>query len=882
MSDDDLVMQARLFQSANPEVQRCLMRTRARPRALAAGESVFQFGDPADCIFLVAAAREAGQSSAEPLVRVRLARPASGHAVRLARVVRGDVFGEVELVAAGLDPRPGKRVTTAHALTALRLVSVPWTVLAEIFELDPAIRARFLRLSARRLLDAIWSQHSRGHEDPDIVLADWLVELAADFGVAASNRVSFPRKLNQAEIAEELAVSRETISRRLKEWERAGLVGSSAAGLEITDYARLVRIGGLQSGRDREALLRAVADVAADIDRGDLVNARNVAVDMLRYFPSSPELLHLLALAAVRSGDREEAVAILRGARLTPDGDLEALKARVARALGNPFVPMERIAADDWIDTGFEEDEAGEGPTDPRLIERLTADLAALQARLLKEAAFEGAEVDASLAAQSGEAYEAVWRRMGSWYTGINAASMALAAGRAKEAERLAGEVLKRLPNDRKEYWAAATAAEALLVMGDRGKGVSMLAEASLKPDASDANKASTALQLSRLAPQFGLSTDEVNAALAVKSVAVVTGHLFRGSEMDAAQQQEATAAIRSAVAEVFRERNVGNVFGAIACGADIVVAEAALDADIPFHAVLPFPLQRYAELSVAIGDPDGAEGHWRGRFDEVLQRAASLTVADDEVPLDRDLDGHFYYGFRFMAGLAMMRAKALQAECRLIAVANGAEATNLAGSNQAVADWLAAGRPLDTVAFPFKRKAPGGRSRGASSFRPVVFLWDASGGRADRQALKKAGLAKRKDFAVVDRASRVGGEGTAVVAPSLKEALSLAEALTRPSGKGATQALRVICDFGPVLGGDLAPDERMIARLKAGSDMPGFPLGRVLATQTFAAQAMAELEDAIDLYAVGRVEEGRDGEGGKARRRASVPVYRIGMRAAR
>ncbi len=155
------------------------------------------------------------------------------------------------------------------------------------------------------------------------------------------------------------------------------------------------------------------------------------------------------------------------------------------------------------------------------------------------------------------------------------------------------------------------------------------------------------------------------------------------------------------------------------------------------------------------------------------------------------------------------------------------------------------------------------------------------SGGRGDRQAVKRAGLARKKDFSVLERASRVGGEGTAVVAPSLQDALALAKTLAAPSGRSTAPSLRVICDFGPVLGGDMKPDEKMVARLKAGSDMPGFPLGRVLATQSFAAEAMAELGDAIEVYAVGRTEEGRDSEGGKAKRRPSVPVYRVALKGA-
>ena len=877
--DTEVLVRARLFQSSNPDVAKRLAAMRPRARSLAGGATVFEAKEAADCIFLLAGPSGSGERASEPLVQIRLAEDGSERGLRFARIVRGDIFGEAELVSAGLDPRPTTRISTARALTPVRVIGIPWTDLVVLFDLDPAIRTRFLKLAARRLLDAVSAQHSHGHEDPDIVLADWLVEFAADLGAAASNRVSFPKKLNQSEIADELGVSRETISRRLKEWERSGLVTASASGLEVVDYSRLVRIAGLRSGRDRTALSRAVADVAAEIDRGDLVNARNVAADMLRYFPSSPELLHAVALAAARSGDRDEAIAVLKGALLTPEGNLEALRERVLRALKNPCATMERLAADDWFDEAFD-DEDFPAVDDSREVERLTADLAALEARLLKDSAFEAGETpDKALAERSGRAYEAIWRWAGSWYAGINAAAMALVAGDTNAAKRLAEEVLKRLPDTPKDYWAAATCAEALFISADKEGGFSALAQAAAAGDATDSAKASTILQLRRLAPHLGLDVDDVRARLALKSVALVTGHLFRGGEMDAEAQAQAAKSIRAHAEAVFVEKNVGNLFGALACGTDIVVAEVALDLGIPFHAVVPFPLARFSELSVDIGDPKGGEGFWRKRFDDVLSRAASLTVVDDEMPLDRDLDGHFYYGFRFMAGLALLRAGVLQTECRLIAVTDGSEAVNMAGTSRAVADWLEAGRALDAIKFPFARRAPTGRPRGASAFRPVVLLWDVAENRADQAAIKKAIKSKSlgagaKDFSIVPRTSRVGGDGTAIVAPTLDSALRLAEACADEKG-----AVRIICDFGPVLGADMQPDEKMIARLKAGSDMSGFPSGRPLATLPFAAQAVCEFGARLDVRAVGRGEETR-GEGeGRARRRSGLPVYRVGLR---
>ena len=194
--------------------------------------------------------------------------------------------------------------------------------------------------------------------------------------------------------------------------------------------------------------------------------------------------------------------------------------------------------------------------------------------------------------------------------------------------------------------------------------------------------------------------------------------------------------------------------------------------------------------------------------------------------------------------------------------------------TSRAVADWLAAGRPLDPIAFPFPRKAPAGRARGASAFRPVIFLWDVAGGRADEAAVKKSGVAKNKDFSVVARSSRVGGEGTAIVAPSLEAAIRLADSCA--AGKSG-EALRIICDFGPVLAADMKPEEKMIARLKAGSDLPGFPPGRPLATLSFAAETVAEFGDRLSVRAVGRTEESRDGEG-KTKRRSGLPVYRLSL----
>ena len=130
------------------------------------------------------------------------------------------------------------------------------------------------------------------HTFPDLLLADWLVELSADIGIAEGNRVRFPRKIAQKHIAADLGVSRETISRRLNEWERSGLLrtGARSQQIEILDYQRISRLASLRSARSRAALERTIDDIDAAIACGDLIRARNIGLDIMRYYPSSPEL----------------------------------------------------------------------------------------------------------------------------------------------------------------------------------------------------------------------------------------------------------------------------------------------------------------------------------------------------------------------------------------------------------------------------------------------------------------------------------------------------------------------------------------------------------------------------------------------------------------
>jgi hypothetical protein len=344
----------------------------------------------------------------------------------------------------------------------------------------------------------------------------------------------------------------------------------------------------------------------------------------------------------------------------------------------------------------------------------------------------------------------------------------------------------------------------------------------------------------------------------------------FRGSEMDEALQAETEGAVRIRAAELFREQK------ALACGSDIILAETALELGLEFNVVLPFGTERFVEMSVRIGDPLGEAGKWEKRFYTVLSRANSLTIMEPIEPVDRDLDGYFFYGFRYAAGSALQRAAMLQTSCRLIVVSDQRQPDNIADANQVFSDWHARNRPIDLIPYTHVRPRRFGRQRAPTAFRPVIFLWEVTAlSHTEHKSFEQLFKSVGADLHRVNRTHRDGRQGVCLIGESTQQVLDAGLAIVERAIREKL-ALRVICDFGLVLGGDLSPDKKLVPRLHAADDLPGFPLDCLLATEAFAMQAKCDLGEGVTLVPVGRAETlPSDTERQGIRNRPSRPIYR-------
>ncbi len=331
----------------------------------------------------------------------------------------------------------------------------------------------------------------------------------------------------------------------------------------------------------------------------------------------------------------------------------------------------------------------------------LAEDLAALSARIAKDHALQATPAERpALAAAAAAAYEDVYRRLDRSYAGVNAATLWQIAGRQEHAHTVARHVLELVvretaaitdPADASHYWAWVTRAEALLVLGDRAGAVAALTTAAIGGQKDLGAHATTRRQLRFLCQATGLDPEPIVEVLAQPEVVHFCGHMTAPAGTPSRFPHAQQAAVAEQVRELLKTRRVGFAHGSLACGADIMIAEIALELGAELHLVLPFELEEFVAISVAPGGSD-----WTDRFRACLAAASSVTIASDSAyGGDAVL---FAYSSRIAMGQAMNRAASIDARVWQLAVFDGEEAYEKAGTAHDIHEWHHAGGRTEII----------------------------------------------------------------------------------------------------------------------------------------------------------------------------------------
>lgn len=250
-------------------------------------------------------------------------------------------------------------------------------------------------------------------------------------------------------------------------------------------------------------------------------------------------------------------------------------------------------------------------------------DVMTLKGRLLKDRArLASGTVRRQLFAEAAKAYEAAAEGLADSYPLINAAAMALFSGDRAGAQALARQVLHLLDSgeDRGEtpYWGEATRAEALLLLGERSAAQASLHHAiSLAPDAWE-DRAATLRQFALIEAHAGADSSWLDT-LRPPPVLHFSGIIgIADDDADAAQR------IADAIAEI----GPGFAFGALAAGADIIIAEKLVEQGSELHIVLPSDPIDFRRSSV---DPMGPV--WTERFSRLIEQADSVIICGSGAP---------------------------------------------------------------------------------------------------------------------------------------------------------------------------------------------------------------------------------------------------------
>jgi class 3 adenylate cyclase len=500
-------------------------------------------------------------------------------------------------------------------------------------------------------------------------------------------------------------------------------------------------------------------------------------------------------------------------------------------------------------------------------------DVAGLGARLAKDLALATAGPERLRgAATAGDLYEAIFARTGGYYPAINAATLRLVAGQPERARELARAVLGLLESSgERSYWALATAGEAHLLLGHEEKARAALELAASAHDGDHGALATTRRQIRLICGIAGVGEGLVSV-LAGPPVAHFCGHrVAAGGRFPPEAEREVSARIEL---EVERDPP-GYAWGALASGADILWAEALLRCGAEVHVVLPFSREEFVEASVA---PAG--GSWVERFERCMEAATSVTYATDDAYLGDDV--LFRYGSELAMGLALLRARHLDAEVRQLVVWDGEPALGSAGTAIDIARWRGSGRHACVIAPPAGSTAP-----------PVGPSSDRAPGRvvrsllfADVRGFSRVTDAQAASFAkhmlgsfasVLDRHTQAiehrnsWGDALYVVfnstvaaaecALDLQEAASMLD--LRGAGLPEHLALRIGVHVGPVFPvydpvietrGFMGSHVSRTARIE-----PVTPPGAVYVTEPFAASLELEPDHGLSCDYVGHMPAAKD-----------------------
>lgn len=289
--------------------------------------------------------------------------------------------------------------------------------------------------------------------------------------------------------------------------------------------------------------------------------------------------------------------------------------------------------------------------------------------------------------------YLEAFRLFSDYYPGINAASLALLAGDAEEARKLArqvGELCLREKEADKNQWNVATRAEATLILGEVSEAAGLYGNAIRLAGQDFAIIASMRRQALLLARSLGIDRRQIEDCFRLPTIVVFSGHRIDGPDRAQPRFPESIVArVKEAIRGWLDTIDARIGYASAASGGDILFLEAMLERGGEIHVVLPFSRNAFCEASVRM---PGDSSQWPARYEAILEKAATLTYASNQ----EQVAGDYLYTYtnELVFGLALQRSRSLNAALNGMALWDEKPGEGQGGTAEAIATWRQQGVP--------------------------------------------------------------------------------------------------------------------------------------------------------------------------------------------
>lgn len=247
------------------------------------------------------------------------------------------------------------------------------------------------------------------------------------------------------------------------------------------------------------------------------------------------------------------------------------------------------------------------------------------------------------------------------YYTGINAATMSAIAGQMSRGRELAAEVIRLLDTPSPDFWQIATLGEAHLLTKNREKAIDYYFQAK-KLAGTDWGKISSVYNQLWLLNHYVPVPSEVLKVFSPPGVVAFVGHMIdHPSRVQPRLPASLERRIKEAIVSAIKTMNVKIGYSSLACGSDILFAEAMIEAGGEVSVWLPFSKQDFIATSLRF-----AGEHWVERFEKLSSQFPVSYITQEPYAGHDDL---FSFQSSVIFGSAVIRSAMNHAKPSLLTV---------------------------------------------------------------------------------------------------------------------------------------------------------------------------------------------------------------------